>query len=135
MRAILNNIVFLFFQQLGSFFRCASDEHKCLNINKCIPEGMFCNAEKDCPDGSDEYDGCVDSVSESGNVFPHVIAFIFLFALFFSNSNKSIILFCHSWIAPTSSGAMTNIAYMKIGFATAARTVLMGAMSGIAVIF
>ena len=42
---------------------CGSDEFQCHDKSLCIPIEEFCNNEKDCLDGSDEYEDCYKNVS------------------------------------------------------------------------
>lgn len=49
------------FQVVQNLIKCATDEYQCKN-NFCIPIEKFCDTKRDCSDGEDEYDGCVNDV-------------------------------------------------------------------------
>ena len=42
---------------------CAADEYTCVDGSTCIPEDYRCDYFIDCPDNSDEVDGCVCDLS------------------------------------------------------------------------
>lgn len=48
---------------------------------------------KDCTDGSDEYDGCVNEVNKSASYFFYASCSTYTFVIFISRNNVFVILF------------------------------------------
>lgn len=83
---------FLLFQSHASAGKCGSHEYACKSSRDCIPAGKFCDTIEDCRDGSDEYDGCVDHVSESARIFCVLLTFILIYLFYLHYSSRIIIL-------------------------------------------
>ncbi|KYN23000.1 Vitellogenin receptor [Trachymyrmex cornetzi] len=66
---IVPNVVFAKIGKLEHSLTCSTYEYKCSTNDTCIPKAMFCDTIMDCPDGSDEYDGCVEDLICTKNNF------------------------------------------------------------------